>query len=264
MIKLPTPALIGVIHLPALPGSPAHLLPMDEILDRAIADAKTLAATGFDAVIVENFGDAPFSRNKLPPAALASMAIAAEHVGRAMKLPVGINALRNDSLAALGIAAAAGASFVRINVHTGVCATDQGLIEGDAHETLKYRKLLGRPITILADVHVKHGNTLSEPDIAEAARNTAYRGLADGLIVTGTATGQPVDLDELRSVREAVPDRRLFVGSGATPETLGPILEIAGGVIVGTSIREGGDISKPIDADAARAFVLAAGRGTGA
>ncbi len=260
MIKLPTPALIGVIHLPALPGSPAHLLPMDEVLERAIGDAKTLEAAGFDAVIVENYGDSPFTRNKVPPATLAAMAIAAEHVRRAAKLSVGINALRNDAQAALGIAAAAGASFVRVNVHTGVCATDQGLIEGEAHETLKYRKLLGRPIAILADVHVKHGNPLSEPDIAEAARTTAYRGLADGLIVTGAATGRPVDPDDLRRVRQAVPDRRLFVGSGATPETVGPLLEIAGGVIVGTAIREGGDISNPIDADAARAFVHAAGR----
>lgn len=261
MIKLPTPALIGVIHLPALPGSPAHLLSMDEILERAIGDAKTLESSGFDAVIIENFGDAPFASRPLPPASLACMAIAAEHVRRAVKLPIGINALRNDAQAALGIAAGAGASFVRINVHTGVCATDQGMIEGDAHKTLRYRKLLGRSIAILADVHVKHGRTLNEPDIAEAARTTAYRGLADGLIVTGVATGKPVDLDDLRRVHEAVPDRRLFVGSGANPATVRSLLDIAGGVIVGTAIKERGDVSQPIDPDAARAFTSAAGRG---
>lgn len=260
MIKLPTPALIGVIHLPALPGSPMHLLPMDEILERALTDAKTLESSGFDAVIIENFGDAPFTPGPLPPASLASMAIAAEHVRRATKLPVGINALRNDAQAALGIAAAAGASFVRVNVHTGVCATDQGMIEGDAHTTLQYRKLLGRPISILADVHVKHGRTLSEPDIGEAARNAAYRGLADGLIVTGPATGSPVDPDDLRRVQKAVPDRRLFVGSGANPTNIRSLLDLAGGVIVGTALKARGDISQPICPDAAQAFAHAAGR----
>ena len=261
MIKLPSPALIGVIHLPALPGSPAHLLSMDEILERAISDAKTLESSRFDAVIIENFGDAPFTPGRLPAASVAAMAIAAEHVRRAIRLPIGINALRNDAHAALGIAVSAGASFIRVNVHTGVCATDQGIIEGDAHETLRYRKLLSRPITILADVHVKHGQTLNEPDIAEAARNTAYRGLADGLIVTGVATGSPVNPDDLRRVHEAVPDRRLFVGSGANPKTVRSLLDIATGVLVGTALKARGDISQPIDPDAAQAFARAAGRG---
>ena len=258
MLEFPTPTLIGVIHLPALPGSPSHFLDMEEILQRAVCDAQTLKASGFDAVIVENFGDAPFTPETVPPAGVAAMAIAADRVRQAVKLPVGINALRNDAHAALGIAAASGASFIRINVHTGVCATDQGLIEGKAHETLRYRKLLGRRIAILADVHVKHARPLSEPDIADAARAAAYRGLADGLIVTGAATGDPVDLDDLRRVHDAVADRRLFVGSGATVETVRFLLETAGGVIVGTGIKVEGDTSKPIDPDLARAFVSAA------
>lgn len=261
MIDLPTPALIGVIHLPALPGSPLHMLPMTEILDRAVADARTLAEAGFDALIVENFSDVPFAPESLPPASVAGMAVAADHVRRAAGLPIGINALRNDSLAALGIAAASGATFVRVNVHTGVSATDQGMLDGRAHEALGYRKQLGLPIAILADVHVKHSVPVSQPDIARAARDTAYRGLADGLIVSGPSTGEPVNLDDLHRVRQAVPDRRLFVGSGATPETVAELLTAAGGVIVGTGIKKGGVTTNPVDSERAAAFVRASRAG---
>ena len=261
MIDLPSPALIGVIHLPALPGSASHRLSMDEIVERALVDARALRQAGFDAVIIENFGDVPFSASALSPASTAAMAVVADRVRREVGLRIGINALRNDALAGLGIAVAAGASFIRVNVHTGVYATDQGLIEGRAEETLRYRKQLGSRIAILADVNVKHATPISEPDIVRAAKDTAYRGLADGLIVTGRATGEPVDTDQLRRVRDAVPDRRVFVGSGATVDTVASLLTLASGVIVGTGLKVGGDTSKPIDAALATAFARAAGRG---
>lgn len=258
MIDLPRPALIGVLHLKALPGSPGHMLSMDEILERALGDARALEEAGFDAVVVENYGDAPFPADSLSPASVAAMAVVADRVRRECSLRVGVNALRNDARAALGIASAVGASFVRVNVHTGVCATDQGFIEGRADETLRYRRLLGQRVAILADVHVKHAVPISQPDIARAARETAYRGMADGLIVTGPATGEPVDIDELRRVREAVPDRRLFVGSGATAETVQALLSVADGIIVGTSIKPDRDPSQPVDVRLARALVRAA------
>ena len=261
MLDLPTPSLIGVIHLPALPGAARHQLTMDEIVERALADARVLKRAGFDAAIVENFGDTPFPHGLLPPASLAAMAIAADYVRRETGLTVGVNALRNDPISALGIAAACGAKFIRVNVHTGVYATDQGIIEGRADETLRHRKQLGQRIAILADVNVKHARPLSEPDIARAAKDTAYRGLADGLIVTGAATGEAADMDQLRRVREAVPDRRLFVGSGATAKSVAGLLRIASGVIVGTGIKKGRDTSNSVDADLATEFVRAAGRG---
>lgn len=117
---------------------------MDEISDRAAKDARTLKEAGFDAVIVENYGDLPFPPTTLPPASVAAMAVVANQVRQAAGMPIGINALRNDALAALGIAVAAGASFIRVNVHTGVSATDQGLLEGRADETLRDPKAASR------------------------------------------------------------------------------------------------------------------------
>ena len=194
----------------------------------------------------------------LDPAAVASMGIVAAAVKQACGLPIGINALRNDARAAMGIAAATGAGFIRVNVHTGVAATDQGMIEGRASDTLRYRRLLGIDVAILADVHVKHARPVSQPDIAEAARDCAYRGHADALIVSGVATGAAADLACIEQVRKAVPDRRLFVGSGATVETIGGLLERCDGAIVGTHLKVGGETAAPVEAERARAFIRAA------
>ena len=258
MLDLPVPSLIGVVHLSALPGSPLATLDMNEIVGRALADARNLKEAGFDAAIVENFGDAPYTASKIGPASTAAMAVVAQAIRLETGLVIGINALRNDAGAALGIAAAAQACFVRVNVHTGVYATDQGIISGRAGKSLRYRKLLNRRIAIFADVHVKHATPLGQPDIDQAARETAYRGLADALIVTGSATGGAVDPDDLVKVRNAVPDRRLFIGSGATSETIAQLLPLSDGVIVGTGIKQCGQTGNPIDAHLARAFVKAA------
>ena len=257
MIELPRPILIGMVHLPALPGSPRHCLSMDTIIDRAVQDALTLRKAGFTAVIVENFGDAPFAADRIEPVAVASMAVVAREVVRAFAMPVGINALRNDAAAGLGIAAAVGAAFIRVNVHVGVAATDQGIIQGQAADTLRLRQRIGPDIGIFADVHVKHASPLSQPDIALAAEETAYRGHADALIVSGPSTGRAVDAANLRRVRDAVPDRPVLVGSGATAETIADLLQLADGVIVGSSLKAGGRVEEPVDAERARAFIAA-------
>lgn len=258
MVPLPSPALIGVVHVKALPGRPAQMFSMEEVIRLAVTDAVTLRDAGFDAVVVENFGDAPFAAREIEPSSVAGLAVVADRVRSACGLTIGINALRNDARAGLGIAAAVGASFVRVNIHTGVYATDQGIIEGRADETLRYRKRLGATIAILADVNVKHATPISHTDIVRAAKDTAYRGLADALVVTGAATGEAVDVNELRRVREAVQDRRLFVGSGATVETVRSLLTIADGVIVGTGLKAKRNPAGPIDAQMAREFVVAA------
>ncbi|MHC4092041.1 MAG: BtpA/SgcQ family protein, partial [Planctomycetota bacterium] len=165
MLDLPRPVLVGMIHLPPLPGSPHHRLGLKELVRHAVADAQTLRQAGFHALLIENFGDVPFAADRLEPAA----GIVAAEMRSAVPLPLGINALRNDALAALGIAAAAEADFIRVNVHTGVVASDQGMLQGRAEQTLRYRQRLSREIAVFADVHVKHAVAISQPDIALAA-----------------------------------------------------------------------------------------------
>ncbi len=240
-------SLIGVIHLPPLPGSPRWGGDLPAVLERAEREASVLTEGGADGIIVENFGDAPFRIGRVEPETVAAMTRAVDRVCRATSLPVGVNMLRNDALSALAVAAAGGGSFIRVNVHYGTMAADEGLVTGEAWETLRRRRLMGaKHIAIFADVLVKHAVPLGEPDLGLIARETTYRGLADVLIVSGPVTGQPADAADVATVRCAVPDRPLLVGSGVDAANAGSFLAHADGAIVGTSLKEDGLITNPI------------------
>lgn len=252
-----------MVHLPPLPGSAGSFaagpaLTMDEIIDRAVREATLLTKSGFDALIVENFGDAPFAADCVPPETVAAMAVVVSDVVRSVAVPVGVNVLRNDALAALAVAAASGAAFIRVNVLSGTYATDQGIITGRARELLLRRAQVAPQVRIAADVHVKHAVPLSQPIVALAAEETAYRGGADVLILSGPTTGRPADLDVIRRVRRAVSAWPLWIGSGVTAETVVDYLSTADAVIVGTALKEGGRTTAPLDAARVRAFVKAA------
>jgi membrane complex biogenesis BtpA family protein len=258
-----TRPVVGMVHLDALPGSPGFDGDRDAILEQARADARALEAGGVDAIMVENFGDAPFYPDDVPKHVVASMTRAAGVVADETALPVGINVLRNDALASLGIAQAVGAEFVRVNVHTGARVTDQGVVEGRAFETMRERDRLECDVKLFADHDVKHSAPLASGDFsAESFADNVERGLADATVLSGMGTGHAVDMDELR----AAADRReqfgldvpLFVGSGVTPETVGDILTVADGVIVGTALKEGDESSGPVSEAATRELVDAA------
>ena len=247
-----------MVHLPPLPGSPRSDQPIDSIIERAVADASSLAASGFDALVIENFGDAPFHSDRVEVHTAVGLGLVVRAVKMAVRCPVGVNVLRNDARTAIAVASVAGAEFVRVNVHTGVYATDQGLLEGKAAETLGYRAMLGGEPAIFADVHVKHAQPLSSPDLGQAAEETAYRGLADALIVTGPTTGRAAELDQVRIVKQAVPDRPVLAGSGVTPDSVADVLAVADGVIVGTALKREGRTDAPVDADRAARFIARA------
>ena len=247
-------AFIGVIHLPPLPGSPRWGGDLSAVLAQAEREAATLAQGGAKGIIVENFGDAPFRIGRVEPETVAAMTRAVDLVCRTTPLPVGVNMLRTDALSALAVAVAGGARFIRVNVHYGTMAADEGLVTGEASETLRRRRLMDADhIAILADVLVKHAVPLGDPDLALIARETAYRGLADGLIVTGPVTGQPAVADEVATVRRAVPDRLLLVGSGVDAKNALNFLPHADGAIVGTSLKQDGVITNPIDLERVKA-----------
>jgi len=250
--------LIGMVHLPALPGSARHRMPMEAIISRAVGESQTLIKAGFDAVIVENFGDAPFAADCVPKETIAAMSIVVDHVVRAVRAPVGVNVLRNDGVAGLAVAACSGAAFVRVNVLSGVYATDQGMITGRARELQRERSRLCPHVRIAADVHVKHAQPISQPDIALAAEETVHRGGADMIIVSGAGTGYSTDLELVRRVKEAIPERAVWIGSGVTAETVAECLEVADGVIVGTALKRGGKTTAELDPKRVRILVKAA------
>ncbi len=251
--------LLGMVHLGPLPGSPRWSGSLAGVVEAARRDARILREAGFGGVIVENYGDVPFLPEGLPPETVAALTVCAAGVARELAgsgCLLGINALRNDAAAALGIAVAVGADLIRVNVHTGAMWTDQGLIRGRAHETLRRRAALGAGVAILADVLVKHGAPVSPMTAPAAAREAVDRGLADGLVVTGPSTGAPVDPEELGSVGDAVPVP-VLAGSGVDPESLPRLRPLCSGAIVGTWVKENGDTEAPVDPERARALVAA-------
>ena len=248
--SLERPLLIGVVHLAATPGSPAHAGSMEPLLSRAASDAQALAQGGCDALIVENFGDMPFHKSRVPAETIAAMALAVACVREAAgTLPLGINVLRNDARSALGLCAATGAQFIRVNVHTGAASTDQGLIEGDAARTLRERARLCPGVKILADVHVKHATPLGSETIAQAAEETLGRGLADALIVSGRATGASPDPHDLARVHEVAgaAHAALLIGSGLNAANAGELMQHADGAIVGTALKQDGRVEAPVE-----------------
>jgi hypothetical protein len=251
-----TKLLAGMLHLPPLPGSPLGRSSLDAIEDLVLADARVLAEAGFDAAILENYGDVPFFKDRVDPVTVASMSRLAVAVrGEASALRLGINVLRNDAASALAVAFAAGADFIRVNVHVGATATDQGVIEGRAADSLRLRAALGADVAIWSDVHVKHGRSLAHPSIEGEAEDAVLRGLADALIVSGRATGEPASLDEVRRVRALDLGVPLYVGSGVTEENAKEVLASSDGVIVGTALKEGGRTANPVDRERALRFV---------
>lgn len=251
-------ALIGMVHVGAIPGTPRAAASLDQLISGAVADAKSLAGAGFDAIILENMHDRPYVHAEHGPETTAIMT----RVGLAIRdaarsTPLGIQVLSGGNREALAIALAIGGSFIRCENFVFSHVADEGLLpRAEAGGLLRYRRSIGaESIAIFADIKKKHASHAITADlsIAEAAEAAAFF-LADGVIVTGTATGKPTDPADLAAVRRAV-KLPLLVGSGAAPEQLPSLFSHADGVIVGSWIKRDGSWENPVDP--ARAAAMA-------
>lgn len=240
-------ALFGMIHLGPLPGAPLFTS-FDDVLALALHEARELAAGGCDGFVIENFGDRPFTRGRVEAETIAAMTRALVEIAREVRLPFGVNVLRNDALSALGIAAATGAAFIRVNIHTGAAVTDQGIVEGDAYATLRKRAALAPDVLIFADYLVKHATPMGEV----SAKDLRLRGLADAVIVTGAETGAAADPARVRELRQTI-DAPLLLGSGLTAENASQFAG-ADGAIVGTSLKLNDRVDRTRVAALARAW----------
>jgi membrane complex biogenesis BtpA family protein len=242
--------IIGMVHLPSLPGTKLNKLSLSNIVKNAVQDSIALENGGVDGLIIENYNDIPFSKSSVEPHIVSALTLIVNSVKQEVSIPYGINVLRNDWRAAIGIASITGSKFVRINVFSGAMITDQGVIEGDPKGCIEYRDRIAPKLKIFADVWVKHGIPLRLKErlsVAQAAKDTVYRGLADAIILTGEGTGEPVDLTELKTVRKAVSDRLLFIGSGVNNKNIVNYLDLADGFIIGTYFKRGGRIGNRVD-----------------
>jgi membrane complex biogenesis BtpA family protein len=241
--------VIGMIHLPALPGSPLYEGSMPAIRLAMMKDVERLVEGGVNGLMIENFGDVPFYPGRVPAHVVAHITALAADVRRtAPLLPLGINVLRNDGLSALAVAHAAGAQYIRVNVLCGARVADQGLLQGIAHDLLRLRaELKAEAIKIFADVDVKHSAPLAERALVDEVDDTLHRGLADALIVSGAGTGKATDPEKVRVVKAVAKDAPVFLGSGVTPKSLPELLPHADGFIVGTYFKKDGLASNVVD-----------------
>ncbi|MFB6251958.1 MAG: BtpA/SgcQ family protein [Halobellus sp.] len=253
--------IIGMIHLPPLPGAPDFEGDRGDIRRRLRQDATALESGGVDGIMLENFGDAPFYPDRVPRHVVADISALAATLRDHVSIPFGVNVLRNDVQSALGVAAATDGAFVRVNVHTGARLTDQGIVEGLAHETLRLRTRLDADVAILADIDVKHSAPLADRSVSEVVGELVERGGADAVVVSGPGTGESVETTVLEDVIESRDahslDTPVLLGSGVTPETAPELLSLADGAIVGTALKNGRETTNAVDAAAVERLVEA-------
>ncbi len=255
--------VIGVIHLPALPGAPHYDgASVEAITGVALDEAKRYRAGGVDGLIVENHGDIPFAKpEELGPETAACMAVIADAVRRASGLPLGINVLANGAVAGLAVAKAAGASFIRVNQWANAYVANEGFVEGKAGQATRYRSSLhAQSVRIFADVHVKHGAhaIVADRSIGELARDVEFFD-ADVAIATGQRTGDAATMDELRAIAAGT-SLPVVVGSGVNPDNVGDILSVADGVIVASWLKRDGVWWNPVDPERLAVFMQAVAR----
>lgn len=253
--------VIGVVHCPALPGSPGHRGgPIEAVYDRALADAEAYVAGGVHGLIIENHGDIPFLKPAdIGPETAAHLAVITDRIRRAVGVPLGINVLANAAIPAIAVARAGGAVFIRVNQWANAYVANEGLIEGEAAKALRYRAALrADEIKIFADSHVKHGShaIVADRSIAELTRDVAFFH-ADVVIATGQRTGDSATMEEIDTVRDAT-DLPVLAGSGVTKDNVAAILARTDGAIVASSLKHDGVWWNPVDAGRVRAFMRVA------
>lgn len=249
--------LVGVIHLPPLPGYPASP-GIEKIIEKALRDLEALEAGPVDGVLVENEEDRPHRVEAGRETIAAMTRVARELVSAARKTEIGVEILLNDPEASLAAAAMAGASFIRTDYFVDPMERPEhgGPMRIDPEGLLRYRRSLGADaILILADVQVKYARMLVDRSLAESARLAREAG-ADAVVVTGTKTGEPPSVAELEGARQGAGEIPILVGSGLSSSNAATLLQVADGAIVGTSLKRGDGI----DPEKVRALLREGGR----
>jgi len=254
--------LIGMIHVGALPGTPAQSRSLDDVSAQAVAEAQMLTEAGFDGVMIENMHDRPYLKRAVGPEIIAAMACIGQAVKAATALPLGVQVLAGANRAALAVALAAGGSFVRVEGALFAHVADEGWMDADAGELLRYRRQIGAErVAVFVDIKKKHSAhaVTADVDLVATARAAEFF-LADGVVVTAGEAGQAAAPDEVEATARAIAIPT-FVGSGVTPDNIGDYPE-ATGLIVGSCLKEDGRWDGPMDASRLAAMKTAFDRAT--
>ena len=242
-----------MIHLPNFIDNKGKQISVDEILIEVNQDVCNLEAAGFDAILIENYFNTPFSKNRIEDYELLIMSTLVHKIKSTIKIPFGINILRNCCVQALIMATVHQASFIRCNIWEGAYVTDQGIVEGAAEKVIHKQREMKSEVKILADVHVKHASPLGNFSIEDAAKNALIRGNADAIVLSGKETGKMIAVPILQKLVEETGIKPIL-GSGLTIQNLKFVMPYISGAIVGSSIKED-EISSRVDFKKAEALV---------
>ncbi len=250
-------ALIGMIHVGALPGTPAAGAPLERVIETAVSEARAYRDCGYTALMIENMHDRPYLKGAVGPEVVAAMTAVGRAVRREVALPLGVQVLAGANREAVAVALACDATFARVEGFVFAHVADEGLIEASAGELLRYRRAIGaEQVRLFADVKKKHSAhaITADVDLVETARAAEFF-LADGVVVTGTATGRATDAAEVAAVAGGT-GLPTLVGSGVSPDNLAAY-PLADGFIVGSWVKQGGVWSQPLDGERAQAVAAA-------
>jgi membrane complex biogenesis BtpA family protein len=248
-------AVIGMVHIGALPGTPLY----DEkgglkaLIDGAAADLAALQDGGIDAVMFGNENDRPYSL-KAPTASVAAMSAVISRLVPSIRVPFGVNYLW-DPVASVAIAAATGASFVR-EIFTGVYASDMGLWVPDCEGALKARRDLGvRDLKLLFNINAEFAAPLDTRPLGLRARSAVFSSLADAILVSGPITGQATEQADLDAVCAEVKTVPVFANTGVNVDNVAAVLNVADGCVVGTHFKVDGHTWNPVDPARVKRFM---------
>lgn len=247
--------IIGMVHLKPLPGAPLWSGDLNDVIESALKDARSLEEGGVHGILVENFGDSPYKARVRDPETIAAFTVISREIVKEVSIPVGLNVLRNSAIEAASIAYVVGAKFIRVNVFSEPMITDSGIIQPVAPSLLRHLKKLGARLGILADVRVKHAYPVANRPIEDVIIDTFRRGKASCVVLTGERTGIPPSREVLERVSE-LGEGPVLIGSGLTIDNI-DLLKLANGAIVGTFFKMHGDIKNPVDRDRVSRFMEA-------
>ncbi len=245
--------LIGMIHVPALPGSPSNKLSPKEIIELAASEALLYKKEGVSSIMIENMHDVPYLKGAVGHEISTLMAVIGFEIKKRTGLYCGIQILAAANKEALAAAHTAGLDFIRAEGFVYGHLADEGLIESSAAELMRYRRMIGaQDIAVFTDLKKKHSSHAisSDTSISEHA-SAANFFLSDGLVITGTSTGHEADIVELEAVKETV-KIPVLIGSGITPTNISNYYQYADGFIVGSYLKKDGKWENPPDEERIR------------
>jgi len=248
--------IIGMIHIDALPGTPNYKGDVKKIIANAVREAITYLDCGIDSIVIENMHDAPYLKRIVGPEITSLMSIIGYEIKTKTKLPVGIQILAGANRQALAAAKSAGLDFIRAEGFVFSHIADEGIIDSDAGDLLRYRKMIdAENILVFTDIKKKHSshNITADVSIVETA-NAAEFFLSDGLIITGTKTGKEADIVEVKAVQKTS-KLPVIIGSGINVNNVENFFQISDAMIIGSYFKKNGKWENTIDSSRVKSFM---------